>query len=148
MISKYTCTVHIILSFVNLDDSLNLDSLLIQIKPEVTPNWYKFGEAIGVDDKVLDRCIPYPPEESIVEVCDHWLRNHSGKPTWREVAEALGQTNFQQLAFDIEKVYETGKMNFVSIKLVPFIIIISSKARFLLVTCRGCMVPPYIIACI
>ena len=90
------------------DGLLNLDSLLIQIKPEVTPNWYKFGEAIGVDDKVLDRCVPYPPEESIVEVCDHWLRNHSGKPTWREVAEALGQINCQQLAFQIENIYETG----------------------------------------
>ena len=95
--------------FVNLDESLNLDSLLIQIKPEVTPNWYQFGKAIGVDEKVLDRCIPYPPEESLVEVCDNWLRNHSGKPTWREVAEALGEINCQQLAFDIKKVYETGK---------------------------------------
>ena len=57
--------------------------------------------------------MPYPPEESIVEVCDHWLRNHAGKPTWREVAEALGETNFQQLAFDIEKVYETGILGYI-----------------------------------
>ena len=95
--------------FVTLENFLNLDSLLIQIKPEVTPNWYQFGKAIGVDDKVLDRYTPYPPEESIVEVCDNWLRNHSGKPTWREVAEALGQINCQQLAFQIENIYETGK---------------------------------------
>lgn len=39
---------------------------------------------------------------------DHWLRNHSGKPTWHEVAEALRSIELQKLAYDIEKVYETG----------------------------------------
>ena len=92
------------------DDTLNLDYLLVLIKQDITPHWYDFGKAVGVDNKVLDRCLRYPPEESIIEVCDYWLRNHTGKPTWREVAEALRQINFQQLAVDIEMVYETGML--------------------------------------
>lgn len=92
----------------NTDDCLNLDSLLIQLRSEVTPKWYQFGEAIGVGKKVLDKCVKYSPEESIVEILDKWLRNHAGHPTWREVAEALRCIGSKQLAFDIEQVYETG----------------------------------------
>ena len=94
--------------FTHADNTLNLDCLLIQIQAEITPNWYEFGEALGLEKKVLDKCAQYPPEQSIIEVCDHWLRDHSGQPTWREVANALKRINFQQLAFDIEKVYATG----------------------------------------
>ena len=74
----------------------------------MTPEWYQFGKAIGVSDEVLNKCLQYPPDESVIEVCDNWLRNHSGKPSWREVAEALRQINCQQLAFDIENSYNTG----------------------------------------
>ena len=70
--------------------------------------WYKLGQALGIAKQLLDSYLPYPPEQNIVEVCDNWLRNHTGKPTWREVAEALRRINFQQLAFAIEKSYETG----------------------------------------
>ena len=57
---------------------------------------------------MLDKCVHCPPEESIIEICDHWLRNHTGQPTWREVAEALRQIGFKKLVFDVENVYETG----------------------------------------
>ena len=56
----------------------------------------------------MDKSIKYPPEESIIEVLDNWLRNHAGQPTWREVAEALREIGLHQLAFNIEKVYDTG----------------------------------------
>ena len=85
-----------------------MDSLLIQIKSDITPYWYQFGKVIGVDNSVLDKCARCQPEEAIVEVCDCWLRSHIGQPTWREVAEALKGIHFQQLAFNIERVYETG----------------------------------------
>ena len=91
-----------------VDDSLDLNNLLIQIQTEVTPKWYQFGEAVGVEEEVLDKCAQCAPEQSIVEVLDNWLRNHSGKPTWHEVAEALRSIELQKLAYDIEKVYETG----------------------------------------
>ena len=90
------------------DNMLNLDSLLIQVKAEVTPQWYHLGEALGVDKSVLEKCTHYPPEESIIEVLDSWLRNHLGQPTWREIAETLKIIGLQQLGCDIEKVYETG----------------------------------------
>ena len=91
-----------------IDSILTLDNLLIQIKSEVTPKWHQFGKAMRVDDKVLNKCLQYAQEESIIEVCDKWLRNHSGKPTWREVAEALRQIGYGQLANDIENAYNTG----------------------------------------
>ena len=93
------------------DDSLNLDTLLIQVQGAVTPHWYQLGQVLEVSKDVLDRCSNYPPEESIVEVLDQWLRNYSGRPTWRDVANALRKIGLQQLANDIEMVYETGKNN-------------------------------------
>ena len=85
-----------------------MDSLLIQLQPEVTEKWYQFGKAIGVGGTTLDKYASYPPEQNMIEVCDYWLRNHTGQPTWNEVAAALRQIGFQQLARDIENIYETG----------------------------------------
>ena len=90
------------------DTLLNLDSLLIQLKAEVTPRWYEFGKALGVNKAVLEKCIQYPPEESIVEILDNWLRNHETEPTWKEIAESLKMIGLRQLGSDIGMVYETG----------------------------------------
>jgi hypothetical protein len=104
VVRMHVMTLFIVLS----DDSLNLDTLLIQIRGAVTSRWYQLGEALEVDKDILDKCTNYPPEESIVEILDQWLRNFPGRPTWRGVANALRRTGFQQLANDIEMVYETG----------------------------------------
>ena len=69
------------------------------------------GKALGVDNDVLDRCSSYPPEESIVEILDQWLRNFPGPPTWRAVAKSLRKIDLHQLANDIEMVYKTGNQN-------------------------------------
>jgi hypothetical protein len=53
-------------------------------------------------------CTNYPPEESIVEILDQWLRNFPGRPTWRDVTSALRKISLQQLANDIEMVYKAG----------------------------------------
>lgn len=89
---------------------MNLDTLLLQIKHEVTPKWYQFGEVIGVEKQLLEKfdVEKYPPEQCIIEVIDNWLRNHAGQPTWREVAEALREIGLYTLAADIENVYKTG----------------------------------------
>ena len=97
------------------DTLLNLDSLLIQLQVEVTPKWYEFGEAIGIEKKILDKYQQYSPEQSIIEILDNWLRNHAGQPTWREVAEAVRKVGLQKLAFDIERVYDTGKINLIRV---------------------------------
>ena len=96
---------------IDADDSLNLDTLLIQVRGVVTSRWYQLGQALEVSKDVLDKFTNYPPEESIVEVLDQWLKNFPGRPTWRDVANALRRTGFQQLANDIEMVYKTGKNN-------------------------------------
>ena len=101
------CTL-IIIACIHEENALNLDSLLIQLQSKITSKWYEFGEAIGIGKEILNKYMQCPPEQSIIEVCDYWLRNHTGQPTWKEVATALKQINFQQLASAIENVYETG----------------------------------------
>jgi hypothetical protein len=98
----------------SLSDCVNLDNLLIQLRPQVTPKWYEFGVIVGIEKEVLDyfasKC---SPEECMVEMLDHWLRNREEQLTWREVARALKAINLQQLALDIESVYKTGKYTYI-----------------------------------
>jgi hypothetical protein len=94
------------------DNSLNLDTLLIQIKAAATPLWYQLGEVLGIDKESLDRYSSHPPEESIIEMLDQWLRSGPQRRTWRDVAEALKKIGLEQLASDIEKVYETGNLTY------------------------------------
>ena len=97
------------------DDSVcvNLDNLLFQLRPQVTSQWYQFGLAVGIENETLGRFAEQcaQPEDCIVEMLDHWLRNTTEKLTWWDVAKALKVINLPQLAFDIESVYTTGKFN-------------------------------------
>ena len=45
-----------------------------------------------------------------MEILDLWLRNFPGRPTWHNVSNALRKVGLQQLASDIENVYETGNI--------------------------------------
>ena len=92
------------------DNTLNLDTLLIQVKAATTSRWYQLGGALGISKELLDRYSSHSPEESIIEMLDQWLRNGPRKPTWRDVADALKKIGLEQLASDIENVYETGKL--------------------------------------
>ena len=88
--------------------SVNLDSLLIQLRLQITPKWYEFGEAAGIEKEVLDKFAKQcSPEECIVEMFDYWLRS-GDKPTWRDVVKILKTIHLPHLAFDIEGVYTTG----------------------------------------
>lgn len=80
--------------------------MLTQLRSQVTPVWYEFGQAVGVTRDVLDRCLGYPQEECIVEVLDHWVRTR--KLTWRDVADGLRAIGLQCLANEILNVYKTG----------------------------------------
>lgn len=82
---------------------------MIQLRPQVTPRWYEFGKAIGIKREVLDNCASKcAPEECIVEILDHWLRNRVEKATWKDVAKALKMIGLEKLALQIEDVYKTG----------------------------------------
>ena len=91
--------------------AVNLDNLLIQLRPQVSTKWYEFGKAAGVDKTVLDNYAKEcAPEDCIVETVDHWLRRCEDKPTWRDVAKILKKIHLPVLASDIENVYTTGKL--------------------------------------
>ena len=65
------------------DKSLNLDSLLIQIRSQVTPKWYHFGLAVGISKEKLDEFANFPPDESIVEMLD-FLATNKGNSSYLE----------------------------------------------------------------
>ena len=99
----------LILDYADGNLTIDLDKLLIQLRLQVSPKWYQFGEAAGIEKEVLDNYARNcSPKDCIIEVFDYWLRNHNEVPTWREVAEILKMINLHQLAFDIEQVYTTG----------------------------------------
>ena len=90
--------------------AVNLDTLLVQLRKEVSSRWYQFGQVVGIEKETLDefakKC---SPEDCLVETLDYWLRHHKGQPEWREVAESLRAINLISLANDIEMVHSTGK---------------------------------------
>ena len=101
------CTYFLLINHIHIDKYLNLDTLLIQVRYQVTPLWHEFGVAAGVPIDMLNKCLNCTPEESIVEVLDYWLRQ--GEKTWRDVASVLNEIHLQDLAKKILKVYDTGK---------------------------------------
>ena len=88
---------------------VNLDNLLVQLQTQVSPKWYEFGAAAGIQNETLDKfaeeCLP---EECIVELFDYWLMNSVEKPTWRDVAKVLKKISLTELGLSIESVYTTG----------------------------------------
>ena len=94
---------------------VDLDKLLIQLRPQVSDKWFEFGQAAGIEKKVLDNYAKNcSPGDCIMEMLDYWLRNRSaGQPTWREVATVLRAIGLGQLAVDIESVHvhSTGKLS-------------------------------------
>ena len=93
------------------DATLNLDCLLIQLQGKVTQKWHQFGLALGLEKEVLDQFLKYPPEQSIVEILDHWLKRDEEQPNWAGIAKALRQISFHQLAEEIESISKTGNNN-------------------------------------
>ena len=79
---------------------MDLDSLLINLRSEVTPKWHQFGVAVGISEEILKKYSNYPPEECVVEVFDYWLRNYhtTSNPTWKDVANILKKIELHQLA--------------------------------------------------
>ena len=100
-----------VLTNVTIDNcpSVNLDSLLIQLRPQVGPKWYQFGEAAGIEKEILDKLAEQcPPDQCIVELFDYWLRSSTEPPSWKAVANVLKAINLTELGQDIERVYITG----------------------------------------
>ena len=77
---------------------MDLDSLLILLKEELTPKWYDFGLVVGVPPEMMDSYSGYPLDQCLTEVLDYWLRHHAGTMKWTEVADALKAVELNQLA--------------------------------------------------
>ena len=104
--------VFVILWFL-LDKSLNLDSLLIQLRP-IEDHYKQFGMVAGVPTDVLGEIESSCEKDydALVEVCDRWLRkcrDEKVTPSWRIVAEILSLIGQYQLSHDLLDVYKTGK---------------------------------------
>ena len=78
---------------------LNLNSLLQRFQGNghnvIGSKWYSFGLAIGVPKQFLEQLRGHPDYDCLVEVFDYWLRNHPGKPTWKEIVNA--EINIDQI---------------------------------------------------
>ena len=93
----------------HIDKTLNLHNLLMQIRDQVTPQWYQFGLAVGINKDTLDEFSNFTPKECIIEMLDLWLRTNETAITWRDVADALKEIGCHRLADRILKVYKTGE---------------------------------------
>ena len=84
------------------DEDLDLDTLLLKLHHKMNIKlWYQFGLKIGVPSEFLEQLKPYPESECIIEVADHWLRNHPDKPTWQEVEDAMTNVGCIQRKTDL-----------------------------------------------
>ena len=105
---KFAELIH---THIQTDDSLDvtLNRLVVLLREKVGPKWRDFGEAVDIDEVVLDSiattCFP---ENCIVEVLDYWLKYTDEKITWRDVAYVLKSINFHELALDVVQIYKTG----------------------------------------
>ena len=87
---------------------VNLDTLLVQLRDEITSRWYEFGLAVAwsIPKEVMDSYSGYPADQCMIEMLDYWLRHYChGQPTWKDVANALKKINLHQLADSILQVY-------------------------------------------
>ena len=82
---------------------------MIQLRAQVSPLWYQFGEAAGIETEILEKLAnDCSPQDCIVEMFDYWLREQKEPLTWRDVAKILKVINLEQLAAKIEEIYTTG----------------------------------------
>ena len=102
-------TLKIYISCIEENLKVNLDNLLIQLRAQVSPLWYQFGEAAGVETEMLEKLAnDCSPQDCIVEMFDYWLRKQKEPPTWRDVAKILKVIKLEQIAAKVEEVYTTG----------------------------------------
>ena len=94
-----------------VDKLLDLDQCLGQLKG-VQSKWREFGEALFVPSTYIEQIEAHYTSDAaagLTEVIDYWIRNCSGQPTWRELANALRLVGESNLAKEFLEIYETGE---------------------------------------
>ena len=61
----------------------------IMLENKTGLDWFQFGEALGVPNKITEQLVGYSEKDALVEVVDYWLKHHAGQPTWQEIADAV-----------------------------------------------------------
>ena len=92
------------------DKLLNLDQTLVQLRP-VQSRWKELADALRVPEtyiqQVDDMC-GKDHASSMTEIIDYWMRSCGGRPTWRELADALKRIKEDSLAQQLMSIYDTG----------------------------------------
>ena len=82
--------MHVIITLISGDTpSSNLKhSLVCALQGQVSSKWYSFGLALGVPKEFLNQLKCDSDEECLGEALEYWLKQHPGKPTWKEIMDA------------------------------------------------------------
>jgi len=88
--------------------SLNVDNLFTELH-SLSSEWQKLGEALGLDEDLLDEIFTNneSEEECLRVMLEVWFQK-SWKPTWRVVANALVAIEENQLARQLDLLCKTG----------------------------------------
>ncbi len=97
------------------DKNLNLDTLLIQLRP-ISEKYKLFGIVAGISPTIINEIEVHvvEPYDRLVEVCDSWLKKcriEDRVPTWNAVAEILTVIGYKSMAHEIIQVYQTGNFD-------------------------------------
>ena len=102
--STHTLIINVFLS------SLDLDKLLGILRQQCDI-WRALASALDIPQErvalISSHC--QSDYDSMVEVCDAWLRGERTALSWKKVMEALGKIGAHQLAAEIKEMLEIGK---------------------------------------
>ncbi len=94
------------------DMLLDLNQSLVQLR-KVQNKWREIGLGLRVPETHIEQVEPYCANNDtlgMTEMIDFWMRNCTGQPTWRELANVLQSVREEQLAKQLMDIYETGKL--------------------------------------
>ncbi|XP_064400886.1 uncharacterized protein LOC135347001 isoform X2 [Halichondria panicea] len=96
----------------DVDKLLDIDQALVQIR-SMEHKWRELAETVRLPETMIEQI-----EDScginhsgcLTEVIDQWMRNCSGRPTWRELAGHLHNIGEEQLSQELLNIYNTGRL--------------------------------------
>ena len=83
--------------------------MLRHLCPQVTPSWYAFGNAVGMNEEQLKDLFNYDSGERLQKTVEYWLRKSERNPTWKDLATILRKIQFHTLAENLMKEYANGE---------------------------------------
>ena len=75
----------------------------------------------------------------MTEIIDYWMRSCGGRPTWRELADALKRIKEDSLAQQLMSIYDTGERVVVTMTASVSCLIVMEAPLFLVFEYCGCL---------